>query len=84
MHTSIGVGRGSEACGVLIIADEGDTGQMSFHNARFEQIGKELEEHGYKKKILVVGNNANTNALIISKNAPSIPKKNIVAMSRLD
>jgi malate/lactate dehydrogenase len=33
---------------------------------------------------LVVGNPANTNALIASSNAPSIPKKNFTAMSRLD
>lgn len=35
-------------------------------------------------KVLVVGNPANTNALITSHFAPSIPKKNITAMTRLD
>ncbi|GAU87905.1 hypothetical protein RvY_00691-2 [Ramazzottius varieornatus] len=35
-------------------------------------------------KVLVVGNPANTNALICSKYAPSIPKENITAMTRLD
>jgi malate dehydrogenase len=35
-------------------------------------------------KVCVVGNPANTNALIASKYAPSIPKKNFTAMTRLD
>ena len=35
-------------------------------------------------KVLVVGNPANTNALICSKFAPSIPKENFSAMTRLD
>jgi len=44
-----------------------------------------LDEHAKKTvKVLVVGNPANTNALITSTYAPSIPKKNITAMTRLD
>lgn len=35
-------------------------------------------------KILVVGNPCCTNALILSTNAPDIPKCNITAMTRLD
>merc|ERR1719170_81222 len=35
-------------------------------------------------KTLVVGNPANTNALICSTFAPSIPKENFTAMTRLD
>merc|ERR1719433_1102335 len=35
-------------------------------------------------KTLVVGNPANTNALICSKYAPNIPKENFHAMTRLD
>ena len=35
-------------------------------------------------KVLVVGNPANTNAVICSHYAPSIPKKNFSAMTRLD
>ena len=35
-------------------------------------------------KVCVVGNPAMTNAMIASKFAPSIPKKNFTAMSRLD
>lgn len=35
-------------------------------------------------KVVVVGNPANTNAMILSHFAPSIPKKNITALTRLD
>jgi len=35
-------------------------------------------------KVLVVGNPANTNALILAANAPDIPAKQITAMTRLD
>jgi len=35
-------------------------------------------------KILVVGNPANTNALVLSKAAPGIPRRNISALTRLD
>src|ERR671916_3514782 len=35
-------------------------------------------------KALVVGNPANTNALILSSNAPDIPAERITAMTRLD
>src|SRR3954452_21395372 len=35
-------------------------------------------------KILVVGNPANTNALILASNAPDIPAEQITAMTRLD
>ena len=51
----------------------------------FEAQGKALDQHAKKTvKVLVVGNPANTNALITSTHAPSIPKKNITAMTRLD
>ncbi len=35
-------------------------------------------------KVLVVGNPANTNALILASNAPDIPSERITAMTRLD
>ena len=38
----------------------------------------------YFNKILVVGNPANTNAYIVSHYAPSIPKPNFTALTRLD
>mmetsp|Transcript_48697 Transcript_48697/g.95475 ORF Transcript_48697/g.95475 Transcript_48697/m.95475 type:complete len:361 (+) Transcript_48697:29-1111(+) len=51
----------------------------------FEGQGKALDQYASKDcKIIVVGNPANTNALIAMKNAPSIPKKNFTAMTRLD
>lgn len=51
----------------------------------FAGQGKALEKFAGKHcKILVVGNPANTNALIAMKNAPSIPRENFTAMTRLD
>ncbi|CAG0883277.1 unnamed protein product [Darwinula stevensoni] len=51
----------------------------------FKSQGKALDKHAKKNvKVLVVGNPANTNALICSKYAPSIPKENFSAMTRLD
>lgn len=55
-------------------------------NARiFAEQGKALNAVACPDvKILVVGNPANSNALILSRNAPRIPRKNITAMMRLD
>lgn len=51
----------------------------------FKSQGKALDQYAKKTvKVLVVGNPANTNALICSKYAPSIPKENFSAMTRLD
>lgn len=51
----------------------------------FEAQGKALDTVAKKTvKVLVVGNPCNTNALITSTHAPSIPKKNITCMTRLD
>ena len=51
----------------------------------FKVHGEALNNHGKKDcKILVVGNPANTNALICSTYAPDIPKENFSAMTRLD
>ncbi|CAB0000827.1 unnamed protein product, partial [Nesidiocoris tenuis] len=47
--------------------------------------GEALDKYAKKDvKVLVVGNPANTNALMCSKFAPSIPKENFSAMTRLD
>lgn len=44
-----------------------------------------LEKNAKKDcKVLVVANPANTNALVLSEYAPSFPKENITAMTRLD
>merc|ERR1712200_192944 len=51
----------------------------------FKVQGQALDQHAKKSvKVLVVGNPANTNALICSHYAPSIPKENFSAMTRLD
>jgi len=51
----------------------------------FSVQGKALNDHAKASvKILVVGNPANTNALITLKNAPKLNPKNITAMMRLD
>lgn len=51
----------------------------------FKVQGEALDQFAKKNvKVLVVGNPANTNALIASHYAPSIPKKNFTALTRLD
>ncbi|XP_046388836.1 malate dehydrogenase, cytoplasmic [Ischnura elegans] len=51
----------------------------------FKAQGQALDKFAKKTvKVLVVGNPANTNALVCSKYAPSIPKENFSAMTRLD
>ncbi|NNK97160.1 MAG: malate dehydrogenase [Desulfobacterales bacterium] len=51
----------------------------------FSVQGKALNDHAKSDvKILVVGNPANTNALITLKNAPKLNPNNVTAMMRLD
>jgi len=51
----------------------------------FKAQGEALDRVAKKTvKVCVVGNPANTNALIASHYAPSIPKKNFTALTRLD
>jgi len=51
----------------------------------FKDQGQALDKFAKKTvKVLVVGNPANTNALIASHYAPSIPKENFTALTRLD
>jgi len=51
----------------------------------FSGQGKALDQYANKDvKVLVVGNPANTNALIALKNAPSIPKQNFTCLTFLD
>lgn len=53
--------------------------------AIFSVQGKAIDEHASRNiKVLVVGNPANTNALITQRNAPSINPRNFTAMMRLD
>jgi len=51
----------------------------------FQEQGKALESFAKKSvKVLVVGNPANTNCLVAATCAPSIPKANFSALTRLD
>ena len=53
--------------------------------AIFSVQGKAINEHASRDiRVLVVGNPANTNALIASSNAPDIDPGNFTAMTRLD
>src|ERR1700758_2577215 len=51
----------------------------------FGPQGKAINEHAASDiKVLVVGNPANTNALIAQRNAPDVPAERFTAMMRLD
>ncbi|MGO9903127.1 MAG: malate dehydrogenase [Solirubrobacteraceae bacterium] len=51
----------------------------------FKPQGEALNAHAAPDiKVLVVGNPANTNALIAQQNAPDIPRERFTAMTRLD
>lgn len=51
----------------------------------FQVQGEAIDKFARKDvKVLVVGNPANTNALVCATYAPSIPKENFTAMTRLD
>lgn len=51
----------------------------------FEEQGKYFDKYAKKSvKVCVVGNPANTNALILAKNAPTIDPRNFSALTRLD
>ncbi len=53
--------------------------------AIFSVQGKAINKHASRDiRVLVVGNPANTNALIASSNAPDIDASNFTAMTRLD
>jgi malate dehydrogenase len=58
---------------------------LEANGAIFKPQGEALNEHAADDvKILVVGNPANTNALIAMNNAPDIPSERFTAMTRLD
>jgi malate dehydrogenase len=53
--------------------------------AIFSAQGKAINDHASRDiKVLVVGNPANTNALIAQRNAPNIDPRQFTAMTRLD
>jgi malate dehydrogenase len=58
---------------------------LEANGAIFTTQGKALSEHAADDlKVLVVGNPANTNALIAMSNAPDVPRERFTAMTRLD
>lgn len=58
---------------------------LEANGAIFSAQGKLLNEYAARHvKVLVVGNPANTNALIAMKNAPDLDPRNFTAMMRLD
>ncbi len=58
---------------------------LNANGAIFTVQGKALSDNANPNvKVLVVGNPANTNALIALKNAPKLNKRNVTAMMRLD
>jgi malate dehydrogenase len=58
---------------------------LEANGAIFKPQGEALNEHAADDvRILVVGNPANTNALIAMNNAPDIPSERFTAMTRLD
>jgi malate dehydrogenase len=63
-----------------------ERGDLLKENAKiFSVQGKAINEHASRNiRVLVVGNPANTNALIAQSNAPDINPANFTAMTRLD
>lgn len=58
---------------------------LTSNAAIFAQQGRSLNRvASASARILVVGNPANTNALVLARNAPDLPKEAISAMMRLD
>ena len=58
---------------------------LSANGGIFGPQGKALNDHASRDvKVLVVGNPANTNALIAMENAPDLPRECFTAMVRLD
>src|SRR5574340_6239 len=58
---------------------------LEANGAIFSEQGKLLNEYAARHvKVLVVGNPANTNALIAMKNAPDLDPRNFTSMMRLD
>jgi malate dehydrogenase len=58
---------------------------LKINTSIFKEQGKALDTWAKKTvKVLVVGNPANTNCLVAQLSAPSIPKENFTALTRLD
>jgi len=63
-----------------------ERGDLLLDNGKiFKPQGRALNEHAARDvKVLVIGNPANTNALIAMKNAPDLDPRQFTAMTRLD
>ena len=63
-----------------------ERGDLLMENAKiFIPQGKAINDYAHRDaRVLVVGNPANTNALITATHAKDLPKKNFAAMTRLD
>jgi len=58
---------------------------LSANGGIFKPQGRAINDHAADDiRVLVVGNPANTNALIAASNAPDVPKSRFTAMTRLD
>ena len=58
---------------------------LEANGAIFKPQGQAINDHAADDiKVLVVGNPANTNALIAASNAPDVPRERFHAMTRLD
>jgi malate dehydrogenase len=58
---------------------------LSANGGIFKPQGNAINDHAADDiRVLVVGNPANTNALIAASNAPDVPKTRFTAMTRLD
>ena len=58
---------------------------LEANGAIFQPQGKAINDHAADDvRVLVVGNPANTNALIAMNNAPDVPRERFTAMTRLD
>src|SRR6187397_2915886 len=78
-----GVAMELEDCAFPLLADIVQTDEAN--GAIFTTQGKALSDNAADDvRILVVGNPANTNALIAMNNAPNIPDERFTAMTRLD
>src|ERR687894_754187 len=58
---------------------------LEANGAIFKPQGRAINDHAADDvRVLVVGNPANTNALIAQRNAPDVPAERFTAMTRLD
>merc|ERR1712203_495977 len=58
---------------------------MEKNSMIFRTIGRAIESYAHKNcKVLTVGAPSCTNALLCAQHAPSIPKENLFALTRLD